>query len=130
MLFESFYTVPFNLLGQPRTFADLEQVIPVSGKILTLHKLTQLASILDCNLAWDDLLPYQYNPFDNTNTASSLAETIDTLEGPILLGSGKALHEAQPKTLFSGRSLLTLPTTALTFSQRPKSTMIVPYCFS
>ena len=86
-------------MGQLKTFDDLEQVIPESGKILTLPKLTQLASMIDCNFSWDDILPfYQYDPVDNTNTASSFAETIDTSEGPILLlVSSKISHKSAAK---------------------------------
>lgn len=74
-------------MGQPETLPDLEQVIPEPVKILTLPNLTQLASVLDCDFSWDDFCPlYQYNPDDNSNTASSLAETISTSgEYPILL---------------------------------------------
>lgn len=91
-------------MGQRETFADLEQVFPESGKILTLPKLTQLASMLDCNVSWDDLLPfYQYDPIDNTNTASGLAEAIDTSEGlTILLVSGKISHESATKDAVFG----------------------------
>lgn len=105
MLFDTLYTVSFNLLGQPETLPDLEQVIPEPGKILTLPKLTQLASVLECDFSWDDFCPlYQYNPDDNSNTASSLAETIDTSgEYPILLlVSGKISHENTTKDAVFG----------------------------
>ena len=96
MLFDALYTVFFNLLRQPETLPDLKQVIPEPGKILTLPKLTQLASVLECDFSWNDFCPlYQYNPDDNTNTASSLAEAISVSgDYPILfLVSGKVSLE-------------------------------------
>lgn len=96
MLLDTLYAVSFNVLGQPETLLALEQVIPEPGKILTLPKLTQLASVLECDFAWNDFRPlYQYNSDDNSNTALRLAETIDISgEYPILLlVSGKTFLE-------------------------------------
>ena len=127
MLFDTLYTVSFNLLGQPESLPDLEQVIPEPGKILTLPKLTQLASVLECDFSWDDICPlYQYNPDDNRNTASSLAETIDTSgEYPILLlVSGKISHENTTEDAVFGALIANITHDGTDIQPKPHSTLL------
>ena len=101
MLFDALYTVSSHILEPPEVLLDLEEVIPEPGKILTLPKLTQLASVLECDFSWDEdfYLLYQYNSDKNNNAALNLVENL--LEAicvseeipTLLLVSGKLSHD-------------------------------------
>lgn len=123
LLFDTLYTVSFNLLGQPETLPDLGQVIPEPGKILTLPKLTQLASVLETDFSWDDFCPlYQYNPNNYSNTASMLAETIGTSgEYPILLlVSGKISQENTTEDAIFGAFIANITHDSTDIQRKPQ----------